>query len=107
LQINQRRPNEEREIPEFKIKNVERLDEEKKKCPICWEMFKNEENVSALPCIHIFHNGCIGEWLIKNNKCPLCKNPVYERKDEEDEDEDKEEEEHNNAFSDLYNIFSI
>ena len=60
-------------FPISKIKDVNKLDEEKKKCLICLEIFKEGDNTIILPCIHIFHSDCIKKWLQKQKVCPLCK----------------------------------
>ena len=46
-------------FPISKIKDVNKLDEEKKKCLICLDNFKIGDNTIILPCIHIFHSDCI------------------------------------------------
>eukprot|EP01050_Picozoa_sp_SAG11_P006468 SAG11_NODE_503_length_8890_cov_30.658628_2_plen_54_part_00 len=33
--------------------------------------------VSELPCGHRFHSVCIGEWLQRQTRCPLCRRAVY------------------------------
>ena len=33
--------------------------------------------VSELPCGHRFHSACIGEWLQRQTRCPLCRRAVY------------------------------
>lgn len=47
-------------------------------CPICMVEFEKDQNVINLPCNkkHIFHDSCIGEWIRRNNTCPLCKAPI-------------------------------
>ena len=57
---------------ESKIK-VDKLNEENKKCIICLEDFKDNDNAIFLPCFHVFHNNCIREWLRNKDFCPLCK----------------------------------
>jgi len=44
------------------------------KCSICLQGFdERNENVSALPCGHAFHEECITKWLVESCKfCPLC-----------------------------------
>ena len=79
-------------------------------CSICLENFNDCDNVSILPCNHVYHKNCIYRWFNNNNQCPLCKtnldeieNEKYEEeeyeyenddeKDEEEDDDEKEEEE--------------
>ena len=42
-------------------------------CPICYEKFNDNSNVSILCCNHIFHSDCIKKWGEINNICPLCR----------------------------------
>jgi hypothetical protein len=65
-----------------KIKDVEKLDNDKKKCTICLENYVNGDDSIALPCIHIFHATCIKTWLKNQSTCPICK---YEIKFDHDE----------------------
>ena len=68
------------ELPEIKIQNVNKLENDKKRCNICLEDFSNGEKVLVLPCLHIFHTNCIKEWFKSNNTCPLCKSQITESK---------------------------
>ena len=61
------------ELPETKIDDVSKLDPEKRNCVICLEDFKNGDNATVLPCIHMFHTPCIQNWLKTQNSCPICK----------------------------------
>ena len=61
------------ELPETQIEDVSKLDPEKRNCIICLEDFKNGDKAIILPCIHIFHNECIKNWLKTQNTCPICK----------------------------------
>jgi hypothetical protein len=49
------------------------LDEENRKCSICFGEFEENENVRFLACFHKFHVECIDAWLAKNEQCPVCK----------------------------------
>lgn len=40
-------------------------------CAICTEEFVKNQLVRVLPCGHLFHQGCIDEWLVKRSRtCP-------------------------------------
>ena len=41
-------------------------------CSICL-LHYTEETKKATECQHIFHQECIGRWLLENNSCPLCR----------------------------------
>ncbi|KAM4050324.1 uncharacterized protein ACNLHF_015353 [Anomaloglossus baeobatrachus] len=42
-------------------------------CVICLTEFAIGENITLLPCKHIFHQTCIVTWLQSNPSCPLCR----------------------------------
>ena len=63
--------------PTSKIKNINNLSEDKKKCLICLENFQIGENSITLPCIHIFHSECIKKWMKSKNACPICKSKIH------------------------------
>ena len=46
---------------------------EKHSCAVCLSDFNEEEDAKLLKCGHIYHPGCIDEWLIRSTFCPLCK----------------------------------
>mmetsp|Transcript_42646 Transcript_42646/g.103147 ORF Transcript_42646/g.103147 Transcript_42646/m.103147 type:complete len:413 (-) Transcript_42646:30-1268(-) len=48
----------------------------KDECCICLECYAVGETICApitTECNHVFHEGCINEWLKKNDMCPLCR----------------------------------
>ena len=47
-----------------------------KKCMICMENFLIGQEILTLPCFHFFHCKCISNWLVKQKKCPICKNHI-------------------------------
>mmetsp|Transcript_26553 Transcript_26553/g.68551 ORF Transcript_26553/g.68551 Transcript_26553/m.68551 type:complete len:446 (-) Transcript_26553:228-1565(-) len=49
----------------------ERLDQDQ--CMVCLCDFEDDEQVRHLPCKHVFHTGCIDEWLGRDAHCPLCR----------------------------------
>ena len=42
-------------------------------CSICLSNFENNDNIIILPCLHIFHDECMMDWLKKQTVCPLDK----------------------------------
>ncbi|XP_010790212.1 RING finger protein 165-like, partial [Notothenia coriiceps] len=43
------------------------------KCTICLSMLEDKEDVRRLPCMHLFHQGCVDQWLATSRKCPICR----------------------------------
>ena len=41
-------------------------------CTICFDIFKENELLKQLNCKHIFHKECLSQWLLNENKCPVC-----------------------------------
>lgn len=53
-----------------KVNATSRLDDD---CAICYEALRTDQP-RELPCKHIFHLDCIGNWLFDdNNGCPMCR----------------------------------
>ena len=50
-----------------------RINESNKTCSICITNFVKHDVVYSLPCKHIFHRNCVGDWLTINSTCPLCR----------------------------------
>ena len=50
---------------------------EERKCAWCQEEFTNGDRLSSIPsCGHVFHSDCIGEYMIRRNTCPFCRQPI-------------------------------
>ncbi|KAK6933334.1 Zinc finger, RING-type [Dillenia turbinata] len=48
--------------------------QEEESCAICLEEYKKNEAVGILKnCGHNYHVGCIKQWLLLKNVCPICK----------------------------------
>ncbi|KQJ84989.1 probable E3 ubiquitin-protein ligase HIP1 isoform X2 [Brachypodium distachyon] len=43
-------------------------------CSICQEEYIDGDDLGTLHCGHDFHAGCIRQWLVVKNLCPICKN---------------------------------
>ena len=41
-------------------------------CPICQDEYKDNQQIRRTTCNHTFCEDCIGTWLKKNVKCPIC-----------------------------------
>eukprot|EP00747_Dinoflagellata_sp_TGD_P164135 gnl/TRDRNA2_/TRDRNA2_183642_c0_seq1.p1 gnl/TRDRNA2_/TRDRNA2_183642_c0~~gnl/TRDRNA2_/TRDRNA2_183642_c0_seq1.p1 ORF type:complete len:508 (+),score=87.49 gnl/TRDRNA2_/TRDRNA2_183642_c0_seq1:109-1524(+) len=42
-------------------------------CMVCLCDFADGEVCRRLPCCHVFHQGCVDEWLRRYTDCPICK----------------------------------
>jgi len=49
-------------------------------CSICIGDFRDGERLRQLPCAatHVFHDGCIQQWMDKHTNCPLCRHECGE-----------------------------
>lgn len=45
-------------------------------CSICLMDFDEGVGVHLLPCSHIYHEKCLGEWRKHAQTCPLCRAPI-------------------------------
>lgn len=45
-------------------------------CTICLAPVEDGEQVGVLPCSHIFHADCLGQWIQRRNVCPLCQTEI-------------------------------
>ncbi|CAB1322257.1 unnamed protein product [Coregonus sp. 'balchen'] len=55
-----------------KYQKDEELDTDEK-CTICLSMLEDGEDVRRLPCMHLFHQACVDQWLATSRKCPICR----------------------------------
>ena len=60
-----------KKIPKV-IYNKNKFKGDDNKCVVCQYEFKNGENVTKLPCGHLFHSECVDTWLSKNKVFPMC-----------------------------------
>ena len=62
------------QLPVTKIEDINKLNDENKKCVICLEDFKNYDKSIYLPCFHLFHEKCITGWInTRKGFCPVCR----------------------------------
>lgn len=45
-------------------------------CSICYLELATGDEIFKLQCNHLFHRGCLEEWLKRNSLCPLCRKEV-------------------------------
>ncbi len=48
-------------------------------CAICHDSFRANRFSRQLPCTHVFHPHCIGEWLSRSTLCPVCRHELAKR----------------------------
>ena len=64
-------------LPVSEVKEIRNNEENdsnnNNKCIICLCDFEIGDQVSALPCAHVFHTECIASWIKKHCQCPVCK----------------------------------
>lgn len=41
-------------------------------CVICCCEYEVGEPIKLLPCLHMYHQGCIDAWLERSHVCPVC-----------------------------------
>jgi hypothetical protein len=41
-------------------------------CVICCCEYEAGESIKLLPCLHMYHQGCIDAWLGRSHVCPVC-----------------------------------
>lgn len=51
-------------------------DQGSKTCAICCDEFDVGVQVRLLPCLHMYHVGCIDRWLAQSRTCPVCKHEI-------------------------------
>ena len=40
------------------------------KCGVCKNNFRAREEITVLPCGHVYHKNCVYNWFINNKTCP-------------------------------------
>ena len=68
-------PASETAIESLKKVNLENGDAIER-CSICLTEFDGDEEVSSMPCKHVYHQECLIQWLKTSHVCPLCRYPM-------------------------------
>lgn len=82
LELEEKIGKVNRGLNESKIKKIDTNKYSKKKykeqdeCPICKEMYQEDEVIKELYCGHIYHTQCIERWLQQEKKCPCCNTEI-------------------------------
>ncbi|XP_073677104.1 RING finger protein 148 isoform X2 [Garra rufa] len=63
------------------------VESEDMSCVVCTDSFKLNEQVTVLPCRHLYHKKCIEPWLLDHPTCPMCKFHILKGKIDEERDE--------------------
>ncbi|XP_077091838.1 RING finger protein 148 [Siphateles boraxobius] len=67
-------------------------------CVVCTDSFTHNEQVTVLPCRHLYHKKCIEPWLLEHPTCPMCKYNILKSKIDEEGDEQPSSTPSNNSF---------
>ncbi|KAM0678714.1 hypothetical protein BDAP_000824 [Binucleata daphniae] len=46
-------------------------------CCICFDEYRESDEIRKLGCKHYFHKHCIQSWLARSNICPVCRVDVF------------------------------
>ena len=49
---------------------------EEETCGICLLEFEPGDRLIQTPCEHVFHDGCLQEWLMVKLQCPTCRSEL-------------------------------
>ncbi|XP_055034329.2 RING finger protein 148 isoform X1 [Misgurnus anguillicaudatus] len=78
-------------IAKLQVRTLRRRDPEVESedisCVICTDLFKHDEQVTVLPCRHLYHKKCIEPWFLEHPTCPMCKYNIIKSKIDEDSSE--------------------
>ena len=76
--INSKGLSEEKinSFPKNKFEDLNKIKEIK--CIICLEEYKEGDEITTIPCFHMFHYNCISNWLKNHDMCPICKTNLNE-----------------------------
>jgi hypothetical protein len=56
------------------------LENDLKKCVICFDPYESDSMITELPCKHNYHKKCIDKHFKTKHFCPLCRDDLHEEK---------------------------
>jgi len=59
------------------LRDQERFGGDRRNCPVCLEEFASGDQRRTLPCFHVFHPGCVDQWLQEQDACPMCRHNIW------------------------------
>ena len=62
-----------RHLPTVTVQPEDLVDESNRECCICLGPHRIGDRAVRLPCAHIYHPGCISDWLGRSRTCPVCR----------------------------------
>jgi hypothetical protein len=69
---------------------------EQDQCMVCLDEFQKGDDLRKLSCAHIFHCGCMDEWLLRSGICPLCKRNAVKSKPTFNQDQNQQSDSRSN-----------
>jgi len=81
-----RRGLSEEQCKTIPTRTIDDQDVEDMTCSICLQELRAGDTIRTLPCNHLFHTGCLDQWLQVKNTCPNC----VQRIGRSEEDEERE-----------------
>ncbi|KAE8727386.1 hypothetical protein F3Y22_tig00005465pilonHSYRG00151 [Hibiscus syriacus] len=71
--VKYRDDDDEDYIPLKKRRKLSQDSSSRKECVICLDEFSDQDEVTSMPCDHVYHYDCIVEWLKTSHLCPMCR----------------------------------
>lgn len=48
-------------------------------CSVCLNPAESGQDLTALPCEHVFHTTCVNQWFMNRSTCPMCRDRLHRR----------------------------
>jgi len=63
----------DQKIIESFVRIPAREEHTRENCPICQDSYALGQELSILPCRHVFHTDCVNNWFKEKSNCPCCR----------------------------------